>query len=101
MSDHGLTYGSNPIYSQHPPNFRLEAVNVKKIHLGQVLKRVRRKVKMVVGSGAYAAVYPMRAHDTTAIVETLRNNERTEVDVYTRDEIPEELHYRVRNVGIS
>ena len=100
MSDHGMTYGSNPILNQHPVNFRqtMNAIHVKKVHLGRELKEVHRKIKMVVGSGAYSMIYPRRPADTRMIIEKLRTRFRSsnpDIKVFSNEEIPEELHWQV------
>ena len=45
MSDHGMTYGSNPLPSHHPPAFRSETVNIAKVSIGLALDRVKTKVR--------------------------------------------------------
>ena len=50
---------------------------------------------MVVGSGAYSMVFPRdETRDTELIADELRRTMRG-CDVYTREEIPEEMHWKV------
>lgn len=96
MSDHGMTYGSNPILNQHPHGFPIDSVSVRKVHLGKELRRVQRKIHMVVGSGAYSMIYPHHEQDIPEVVAELRLrfSAYRGVHVYTRDEIPDHLHWR-------
>ena len=74
VSDHGMTYGSQPQASSHPPHFPVEEYDIKKIQLGTALEQVRDKVQMVVGSGAYSMVYPQNELDTVNIANSLRRS---------------------------
>ena len=93
VSDHGMTYGSQPMMAQHPLNFPIDAYDIKKVSMGNALDMVRSKVKMVVGSGAYSMVYPRHKGFTDDIVNHLKRSMRG-VDVYRKDEIPEHLHWK-------
>lgn len=99
MSDHGMTYGSNPLHEAHPRNFLANTIEVRKINVGQRLgRKYASKVKMLVGSGAYTMVYPKdEARDTDELVRVLKSKLGEDgVDVYRREDIPDELHWRVR-----
>ena len=82
VSDHGMTYGSQPVPAHHPKNFPLDDYDIKKIPLGPALERVMDKVNMVVGSGAYSMVYPKHPRDTIQIAGNLaRSLARSDVNV--------------------
>ena len=51
-----------------------------------------RDVRMVVGDGAYAMVYPTTKRKTEKIIKQLSKVLKG-VDIYRRDEIPEHLHW--------
>ena len=102
MSDHGMTYGSDPLRQRHPQSYSSvppsPAKHVKKLALGTALDRVQDKVARVVGSGAYAMVWPSKRpselRNRQDIVNELRRRLRG-CEVYTREEIPEHLHWVV------
>ena len=59
MSDHGMSYGNNPSIQQHSyPSFPFDKYEVHKVSMEAALRPVRNKVRMVIGEGAYAMVYP-------------------------------------------
>lgn len=95
MSDHGMTYGSNPIPIHHPPSFPFNTIEVRQIQMSYILKSVQRIVKMTVGSGAYMQIYPKQERFIPEIIEALRAElDGKGVDIFTRDEIPDHLHWR-------
>ena len=60
LSDHGMTYGSEPIGGMprrnsmsQPPQHK----GVKKVSLMKALRGLHRDIHSVVGSGAYSMVY--------------------------------------------
>lgn len=93
LSDHGMTYGSSPLLGQHPPNFPFDRFDVNKVSLGSAVEPVKRHVKMVVGGGAYAMIYPKRPRATDKIVRALKAN-MPGVDIYKKEDIPEHLHWK-------
>ncbi len=97
VSDHGMTYGSNPIPAYHPPSFPLSSVDVQKVDLGSALQPVRNDVAMVVGSGAYSMVYTRSDRYVDSTVDVLKRSVPG-IDVYTKDEIPDHLHLKARSI---
>ena len=56
--------------------------------------QVDKKVKMIIGHGAYAMIYPKyRRRDQNDILDALRNGIGDKVEIYAQDEIPEHLHW--------
>lgn len=97
ISDHGMTYGSQPIPGNHPNNFPFNDYNIKQVQLGPALDRVRNKVKMVVGSGAYSMVYPKKdidAMEVAGALKTSMSRYNGDVQVYMKEDIPEHLHWK-------
>lgn len=94
LSDHGMTYGANPSIQQHNiPNFPYEKHTVRYVSMEAALRPVGRHVRMVIGDGAYAMVYPKSLKMTGKIVEALRMTLKG-VEIYERDQIPEHLHWK-------
>ena len=94
MSDHGMSYGANPTKNHHPfPNFPLNKYKPRTVSMEAAIRPVGRKVRMVVGEGAYAMVYPVYPKDTHAVLEALHNTLKG-VEIYTKDEIPPHLHWK-------
>ncbi len=90
MSDHGMTYGSDSRLAGGAGR-----VSVKKVHMGRLLRRVSSKVRRVVGSGAYAMVWPRDERFAQDIVFELRRHAGQDYQVYTKEELPEHLHWEV------
>ena len=85
-----MTYGSQPIPGNHPNNFPFNDYNIKQVQLGPALDRVRNKVKMVVGSGAYSMVYPKKDIDAMEVAGALKTSmSRYNGDVQVRFEYRE------------
>ena len=60
--------------------------------------QVDKKVKLVIGHGAYSMVYPKYPRrDLDDVLDALRNGIGDKVDIYSRDEIPEHLHWCTDN----
>ena len=62
LSDHGMTYGSEPIGGMPRKNSMMQPQQsahkgVKKAPLSKALRGLHRDISMVVGSGAYSMVY--------------------------------------------
>ena len=57
------------------------------------LRPVGRQVRMVIGEGAYAMVYPRSPDMTDSVIDALHMSLKG-VEIYTRDEIPEHLHWK-------
>ncbi len=98
MSDHGMTYGATPWPEAHPRGRPVGVGKVTRLSLSRALQGVRSKVARVVGSGAYAMVWPRegarRERHTLEIVNWLKKKLRG-CDVYNREQIPEHLHWVV------
>ena len=94
MSDHGMSYGANPTPNHHPfPNFPLNDYKVRTISMEAAIRPVGRDVRMVVGEGAYAMVYPKHPRHTNRILDALHTALKG-VEIYTKEEIPEHLHWK-------
>jgi hypothetical protein len=94
ISDHGMSYGSNPMLAQHPfPNFPYDKFTVKKVSMEAALRPVGRHVRMVIGSGAYAMVYPKATKVIKLVLDALKVTLKG-VDIYLKDEIPDHLHWK-------
>ena len=94
LSDHGMSYGMTPQPRYHPHKFPINRFTVHEVSVGDALQAMKSSVSMIVGSGAYAMVYPTDEQYTEQIVTQLRENlERCQV--YTKDEIPEHLQWKV------
>ncbi len=96
MGDHGMTYGAPPMREYHPRGFRLPR-RVQRVSLAQALRQVPDYLRMIVGSGAYAMVYPSQERHRLNLVETLKRNLAAygdNIKVYTAEQIPEELHWK-------
>ena len=94
LSDHGMSYGMTPQPRYHPNKFPVGRFTVNEVSVGDALQSMKSMVNMIVGSGAYAMVYPAEEQFTDQIVAQLRENlERCQV--YTKDEIPEHLNWKV------
>ena len=96
MSDHGMTYGSDPRRETHPPGFPgtgTASMGIRKLHLGRALRNAKNKVKRVVGSGAYSMVWPKERYTMDVLMELRKN--LAGCDVYLRNEIPHHLHWVV------
>ncbi len=104
MSDHGMTYGAKPWLEAHPRGHPVGVGKVMRLSLSHVLQGVRSKVARVVGSGAYAMVWPQegthRERYTQEIVSWLKKKLRG-CEIYTRDQIPEHLHWVVSSFPLS
>ena len=57
MSDHGMTYGSNPNPVTHPSAFDTNSVRIRHVRPRDLLKHVKGLVRRVVGYGAYSQVW--------------------------------------------
>ena len=94
MSDHGMSYGANPTLPHHPfPNFPMNEHKVRTISMEAAIRPVGQHVRMVVGEGAYAMVYPKSPRSTDRVLDALHIALKG-VDIYTKDEIPEHLHWK-------
>ena len=95
LSDHGMSYGMTPQPRYHPHKFPVTRFTVNEVSVGDALQSMKHMVSMIVGSGAYTMVYPTEDQYTEQIVNQLREHlERCQV--YTKDDIPEHLHWKVR-----
>ena len=59
LSDHGMTYGSEPIGGMPRNSMMMHGApkGLKKAHLSRALRGLHRSISMVVGSGAYSMIY--------------------------------------------
>ena len=103
MGDHGMTYARDPDPRLHPRGFKPHQAgvvgNVRRISLYQILRRVSGLVKMIVGDGAYAMVYPSSERVRVQVISTLERafdkaGLKQAVNVYPMEEIPDELHWK-------
>ena len=97
LSDHGMTYGADPMRQHHPINFKAENhAAIREYSLAQALKPVERQVRMVIGEGAYAMVYPKDPSMTLTVLDALDMSLRgyDGVRAYAKNEIPDHLHWK-------
>ena len=100
LTDHGMSYGMSPQPRYHPHKFPVGRFTVNEVSVGDALQSMKSMVSMIVGSGAYAMVYPSDEQYTDQIVSQLRETlERCQV--FTKDEIPDHLHWKVTIVNAS
>ena len=86
----------------------------KQIEIGRVLRKLKllRDVEMIVGSGAYTMIYPKEDPEVGVLASPTRNNDRedrivrklkasslqNQAGVYKSKDIPEHLHWKVRQI---
>ena len=94
MSDHGMSYGANPTKNHHPfPNFPFNENKVRTVSMEAAIRPVGRQVRMVVGEGAYAMVFPVSPEATNRVLRAL-DLALKGVEIYTEDQIPPHLHWK-------
>ena len=87
----------------------------KQIEIGRILrnKGLVKHVEMIVGSGAYTMIFPKEDANVGVLANPTKNRDRRQIivkalkarlknqaDIYKDEDIPEDLHWKVRQLLI-